>query len=622
MNYSNRHTKYQSRRFKLMAFFIWGFITSCLFFISLATVYAQGQTNLELANQYMSTGEYDKAVVYFEKQYNVDPYGTYKPFLECYMLLKDYEKAEKLIKKHQKRNPAMTTLWVDLGRIESLQGNEEEAKKTYDKAIKSLFPDIQQVNALGNAFVELRMLGMAEQTYLEGRKLLNGSYTFGFELAEIYAQQNELGKMVEEYLNLLEVSESYASSIQAILQNKLSYEADSKLADAVRTGLLRRVQKSGQKTIYNELLYWLLLQERDFASALTQAMALDKRNDENGSRIIALGKTCYSNEDYETAEACFDYIIQKGSNTPYYINARLELIEARDDRMSSTGIYDSISLRKLQSDYENLFQELGKTPSTAQLLPGYARLMGFRLNDIEKATAILEETINMPRVSPNLVAACKLQLGDLLILKGDVWDASLYYSQVDKDYKNDAIGREAKYRNARLSYYMGEFEWAAAQLGVLKAATSQLISNDAMQLGLLIMDNLGTDSITEPLQMYSRADLFDFCNRIEQALATLDSLLISWPGHSLTDEIWFKQATLYARKGNYVKAAELYTSVFESYPDDILADDAIFRLAEMKEQRMNSKEDAKALYELIITKYPGSLFTVEARKRFRKLRGD
>ncbi|MEY3342536.1 MAG: hypothetical protein RL090_220, partial [Bacteroidota bacterium] len=427
MSYINKHTHHLSNRCKTAVVFIKVFLVSCLMFTSSDTVYAQGQTNIELANQYMSTGEYDKAVVYFEKQYSIDPYGTYKPYLECCLLLKDYEKAEKLVKRHQKKNPAIATLWVDLGRIESMQGNEEEAKKNFDKAIKSLFPDIQQVVALGTAFSEMRMLGMAEQTYLEGRKLMNGSYNFGFELADVYAQQNEIGKMVEEYLNMLEQNESYASSIQAILQNKLSYEADSKLADAVRTGLLRRVQKAGQKTIYNELLYWLLLQERDFASALTQAIALDKRNDENGSRILALGKTCYSNEDYETAEQCFDYIISKGTNTPYYINARLELIEARDNRMSTTGIYDSLSLRKLQQDYERVFQELGKTPVTAQLLPGYARLMGFRLNDLEKASSILEETINMPRVSQNLIAACKLQLGDLLILKGEVWDASLYY---------------------------------------------------------------------------------------------------------------------------------------------------------------------------------------------------
>lgn len=599
---------------------------SCLVFFQLVSTphitFAQGQTNIELANQYMSTGDYDKAVVYFEKQYGFDPYGTYRSYLDCCLLLKDYEKAEKLIRKHQKKNPAIATLWVDLGNVLALKGQEQEAQATYDKAIKNIFPDIGQINALGKAFMDMRLMGMAEKTYLEGRKLMGENYSFGFELAELYAQMNEVGKMVEEYLQLLDTYENYLPSVQAILQNKLSYEADNNLADVIRTSLLRRVQKAGQKTVYNELLYWLLLQEKDFSSALTQAIALDRRNDENGSRIISLGKLCYSNGDYETAEECFAYIIGKGPSTPYYINARLELIEARDNRITSTGIYDTISLVKLQGDYEAAFAELGKTPITAPLMAGYARLLAFHLNNIEKAVDILDETINMPRVQPSLVAECKLELGDILILRGNIWDASLYYSQVDKDYKNDAIGREAKYRNARLSYYMGEFEWAAAQLNVLKAATSQLISNDAMQLGLLIMDNLGTDSITEPVQMYARADLYDFCNRRKEALATLDSLLISWPGHSLTDEIWFKQAVIYSKNGNYTKAAELYSQVFQSYPDDILADDAMFRLAEMTEIRMNDKEGAKALYEMILNKYPGSLFTVEARKRFRKLRGD
>ena len=583
---------------------------------------AQGQTNLDLANQYMSTGEYDKAIVYWEKQYNFDPYGTYKSYLDCCLLLKDFERAEKLVKKHQKKNPAIGTLWVDLGNIYALQGDEVKAQEQYDKAVKNLFPDIGQINALGKAFMDLRLMGMAEKTYLEGRKLMTNNYTFGFELAELYAQMNEIQKMVDEYLDLLDVYENYMPSVQAILQNKLSYEADSKLADIIRTSLLRRVQKAGQKTVYNELLYWLLLQEKDFSSAITQAIALDKRNNENGSRLISLGKLCYSNSDYETAEECFAYIIQKGAASPYYITARLELIQARNNRITSSGIYDSTSLVQLQQDYEAAFAELGKSPVTATLMAGYAKLLAFQLNNIEKAVEVLDETINMPRVSPSLVAECKLELGDILILRGNVWDASLYYSQVDKDFKNDAVGREAKYRNARLSYYMGEFEWAAAQLNVLKAATSQLISNDAMQLGLLIMDNLGTDSITEPVQMYARADLYEFCNRRKEALSTLDSLLVAWPGHSLTDEIWFKQATIQAKNGNYAKAAELYTQVFQNYPDDILADDAMFRLAEMSELRMNDKEAAKTMYEMILTKYPGSLFTVEARKRFRKLRGD
>lgn len=169
---------------------------------------------------------------------------------------------------------------------------------------------------------------------------------------------------------------------------------------------------------------------------------------------------------------------------------------------------------------------------------------------------------------------------------------------------------------------MGEFEWAGAQLNVLKAATSQLISNDAMSLGLLIMDNLGLDSITEPLLMYSRADLYEFCNQNDQSLATLDSILIQFPTHSLTDEIWFKQAGIQVKKGNFAEASKLYMDIVETYPDDILADDALYRLADLTENKLNDKEKAKTLYELLLTKFPGSLYAVDARKKFRMLRGD
>jgi tetratricopeptide (TPR) repeat protein len=215
-----------------------------------------------------------------------------------------------------------------------------------------------------------------------------------------------------------------------------------------------------------------------------------------------------------------------------------------------------------------------------------------------------------------------LELGDILILQGEVWDAALYYGQVDKDFKHDAIGREAKFRNARLSYYLGEFEWAAAQLNVLKAATSQLISNDAMSLALLIMDNTGMDSITEPLLIYSRADLLEFRNNDDKALVTLDSVLTKFPGHSLTDEVWFKKAYIFEKKGMNDTAAVYLNNIVEKYPDDILADDALFQLGGLYENQLNDKSKAMELYEKLLTKYSGSLFAAEARKRFRALRGD
>jgi tetratricopeptide (TPR) repeat protein len=587
-------------------------------------VYSQGQNNIELANQYAATGEYDKAVIYFEKWYNSDPFTAYAPYLNALFALKDYEKAEKLIKKQIKKIPTNAVLWVDLGQVALMQNKEELAKDHYAKAIKSLFPDIQQIQNLGNAFVEKRKLDYAELTFLEGRKMMGETYPFSFELAEVYAQQQEPQKMVDEYINLLDFNDAYMANIQAILQNKIAFDTEGGLADIVRTALLRKVQKGNQKPVYNELLFWLVLQEKDFETALIQAKALDKRNDENGSRLLTLGKLCVSNQQYAIAEECFDYVIRKGATNPNYISARMELIAAKDAAITTSGAYTKSDLLSLEKQYQEALTELGRNQVTAQLISNYAHLEAFYLNKTDEAIALLEETINLPRVSPLFVAQCKLELGDILILNGQVWDASLYYSQVDKDYKHDAIGREGKFRNARLSYYMGEFEWAAAQLNVLKAATSQLISNDAMQLGLLIMDNMGLDSDTNttPLLKYSRADLLAFCNHNDEAILTLDSLLTEFPSHSLTDEAWFKQATLYYRKGDFTKAAALYQKVYDSYPDDILGDDALYKLAEITENKLNDKNKAKELYETLLTKFPGSLFTVDARKRFRLLRGD
>ncbi len=582
----------------------------------------QAQNDEDLANQYLSTSEYDKAQVYFEKWYDKDPYHAYKPYLNCLLVMKEYKEASKLIKKHMKMMPGNPALYVDMGTVEEQSGDEKAAQQKYEEAIRSLNADVQQVLALGNAFIEKRLYSYAQETYLRGRQLLNGVYPFAFELADVYAQKREFDKMVDEYLDMLQFSESYLPNIQAVLQNKMTFDLEGGLNEVIRTSLLRRIQSNPNNTVYSEMLYWLYLQEKDFYSAFIQAKALDKRLDENGFRILNLGRLAMYNEDYEVAEECFRFIIQKGKQNSLYMNARMSLVEATDRKIISTGGYSKTDLTELENEYLQILNEFGKNQATAPVISKLAHLEAFYLNKIEAAISLLEEAISLPRVTPQFIAECKLELGDILILTGEIWDASLYYSQVDKDFKNDAIGREAKYRNARLSFYMGEFDWAAAQLNVLKSATSQLFSNDAMYLGMLIMDNVGLDSNTTPLLMYSRSDLYDFCNRNTEAMSTLDSLLIEWPGHSLTDEAWFKQGGIEVKRGNYASAVSYFKKVYEVYPDDILADDALFKMADLRENKLNESAEAKSLYEELLTKYPGSLFAVEARKRFRKLRGD
>jgi tetratricopeptide (TPR) repeat protein len=466
------------------------------------------------------------------------------------------------------------------------------------------------------------MFDYAVLTYLQGRKLLKGAYPFSFELAEAYGQLGKFNEMVNEYITMIDFNPGYLPNIQTILQNKIANDLSGNMSDLVRQSLLRSIQKYPNESRYSELLLWLFLQEKDFESAFIQAKGLDKRLAENGDRLLSLGRTCVSNKDFLTAEKCFQYVVEKGSLNINYTTARMELINAVNERVTTSGNYTQADLLRLKQDYVTTLSELGKNVATAPLIRGYAHLEAFYLFNTDTAIELLNETIELPNLKSQFKAECKLELADIYVFDGLVWDAALLYGQVDKDFKNDILGREAKFRNSRLSYYLGEFDWAKDQLNVLKAATSQLISNDALSLALLITDNTNLDTSNAAMIVYSRADLLDFQNKDSLALMVLDSLINGYPNHSLTDEAWFKKAQILKSKGRFTEALVYLQDIIDKYPDDILADDALFQLADLNENKLDDTEKAKVLYETLLTKYPGSLFVVDARKRFRTLRGD
>jgi tetratricopeptide (TPR) repeat protein len=583
-------------------------------------VSAQGLNNLDLARQYESTGEFDKAAVYYEKQYNIDPFGTYEPYLKCLKQIKDYKEAEKLIKKQAKRGAGAGKYTVDLGLLYEMEGDTEKAKKQFETAIKNLHPDAGDIYAVANTFIMNGKPDLALETFLKGRSLVPDN-NFGFDIAELYGRKGETQKMIDEYLDIMTENTLFQANVQSVLQYKLSQDSDSNLANLLRMSLLRKIQREPSQLIYNEFLYWLFMQEKDFESALIQAKALDKKTGDTGNRIYSLGEICISNQAWTVAEKCFDYIVAKGSNHPLYIRAKIAMLSAAFEKTTESH-YTQAELLTLEKQFTEALQALGKNSITAPLMVQQAQLEAFYLDKVAEGRKILEEVIAMPALSPNYIAEVKLALGDIMILDGDLWEASLTYSQVDKDFKHDAIGREAKFRNARLSYYLGEFEWAEAQLNVLKQATSQLISNDALDLALLISDNIGDDSITEPLQIYSRAELLAFQHKNDLALQTLDSILVLYPGRKITANVWFKKAGIYITRGDFDSAITLYSDIVKNYADGVLADDALFRIGSIYENNLKDIEKAKSTYEQFIDKYPSSVFIAEARRHYRLLRGD
>ncbi len=599
-------------------------LSTFLLFLLLISFSSTAQLNTQrpLADQFLNNAEYDKAAAIYDKIYDQDPYGIFPNYLRCLMALKEYDKSEKMIRKMIKKTPDNLSYGVDLGYLYFIQGDNNKSKQQYEKTIKLLKPDQQQVVTLANAFVARQELDYALTTYLEGKKMMKGIYSFSFETAEIYYQKKEFPKMIDEYLDVLSENSAYIQNVQNILQARIGNDPDNSKNDLLRTALLRRIQRNADQPIFSELLIWLFVQQKDFDSAFIQAKGLDKRQKEDGGRLMSLGSLSASNLNYDASIKCYQYVIEKNASNPYYISARMELLNVLNKKITESNVYTQDDLLKLERDYVTALNELGKNAQTASLVRGLSHLRVFYLDKTGDAMTELEAAIDFPGISTQVQAECKLELGDILLFTGNVWDSDLLYSQVDKSFKNDPLGQEAKFRAARLDYFRGDFLWAQAQLDILKSATSQLMANDALSLSLLISDNVGEDSTSDALMMFSRADLLSYQNKNDLALSVLDTLLYQFPGHSLTDDVWYKEAQIMDTKRNFVMEDSLLKQIVEKHADGILADDALFDRAELYEKKLKDESKAMELYQDLLTKFPGSLYCVEARKRFRALRGD
>lgn len=596
-----------------------------IFFLTIAfTGFSQATSDQQLAAQYFQSGEYDKAALYYEKLYSKKPSTFYYNYLlKCLIEIRDYKEASKLIKKHMKNEPGNPVFYVDLGSLNKLEGDEEEATKNYEKAIKELTGNANQAIQLGNAFKAKEEYGYALKVFEKADKLLNGTHPFNVNFADIFLIQGEFNKAIDQYLLLAEKGEAYINQAQNVLALNVNFEQENNSkVDYLKTELIKRVQKDPGNEIYNEMLIWFYKQKNDYATAFTQVKALDKRKNQT-DKVFQFAQECKNNDKLDVAQNAFTYIIDKGNNgNSYYVESRMELVDVLFKKVVSRGIYEESDLISLEKNYVDVLEELGRNAQTVTLVKGLAKIEAFYLQRTDSSIVLLEEALTFPGLLLKTQAEIKLDLADVLLLSGNVWEASLYYSQVEKSFKNDIIGHEAKFRNAKISYYTGDFNWARAQLDVLKKSTSKLIANDAMQLSLLISDNISEDSLFDPLQIYSRADLKLFRNDTKGAEKTLDTLAMLYSYHSLADEIHFMRFRIAKQEKDFEKAVKELTIVADKYSFDILADDALFNLAEIYQYYYKDEEKAAEFYKRILFDHPGSLYVIEARKRFRSIRGE
>jgi tetratricopeptide (TPR) repeat protein len=597
----------------------WLAIILFLTFTSVAS--AQKGRDETLAASYFQNGEYDKAAELYQSLWEKSGYAPqfYTPLFSTYLTLKKYDDAEKLVKKQLKKYDQVVQYQIDLGYLYKVKGDQSKSKDAYDKVIKNIRasePDIRQIAIAFRAYHES---DYEIATYERGEKIFKGNLDFSYELGGACFSKGNNVNAAKYYIDNIEKSPDNTQQVKNFLQT--SRGADKLLAE-METQLYSRIQKKPDNDDYIDFLTWIYVQNKDFEGAIVQMKALDKRKGEDGYRVLTIARMAQTEGFYDEAVSGFDYVVKRVPRSSLYFQARTDLLNCRKEKIAKTINYTQEDLLGLKADYTSFIDENGKTPRTAQSMKELADLEGFYLHDIPSAITDCEEVINMPGVPPQLRDKTKLSLGDLYLISGDVWESTLLYSQVDKEEKDAPLGEEARFKNAKLSYYKGDFDWAQEQLKVLKSATSELTANDAIELSAFIIDNLGLDTDTRAMSMYAGAELLLFQNKDEEAEKKLDSILLLFPGHALFDDIEYTKAKIYVRRREFQKAVPLLEDIIKNYGKDIKGDDATFLLAEINEKELHNIDKAKELYKSIITDYSNSLLVIEARKRFRALRGD
>ncbi|MGJ8737012.1 tetratricopeptide repeat protein [Zobellia laminariae] len=569
-----------------------------------------------LAKQYFNDGDFEKAVVYYEKLVEKNPRRTdYTEALTAtYQQLERYTDAENLLLEKIKDTNVYPTLLIEMGYNYRLQNQLEKAQEYYQKAISKIEKNPNYGYGIGSRFQNYALLDEALTAYTKAMEL-NPQLDFNYQMARIYGEQGDIEKMYVSYLTLISEGKTSKSKVLRNIDEFITADPENENNIKLKKILLQNAQKNPE-ILWNELLSWLFVQQKQYGSAFRQEKAIYKRVDgANTQRLNTLGNLAFVEKETETAQDIYQYIADNSGDAVTKLNAQLNLI---DIQLLEPTEKD---LEEVQKQFEELIDIHGFKSQTLQLQVAYSNFLTFKKENPEKAIQILKQSLELP-LNERGKAFVKLALGDILVYDKRFNEALIYFSQIQQNLKNDVLGQNARYKVAQTSFYKGDFDWALTQLKVLRSSTSQLIANDAMQLSLLISDNSLEDSTQTALKKYARADLLAYQNKTKEAITELDDILQNHKGEKIEDEALLKQGQLLELSNDYEAAEYNYQKITEFYANGILADDAHFALAELYRNKLNQPEKAKSHYEKIIYNYQDSYYFPQARKNFRILRGD
>ncbi len=591
-----------------------------LLLLSPTLLYAQmPPSKLAQARQFVLNDDIENAIKTYKEAYDEAPFDklVYNEYLATLLKAKKYTEAESLVEYMSNIRREDASILIDLGKVYELSGKTKKAEEHYDKAIATLKGDDYNTRAIADAFIRNDKKDYAIKAYEATQAILQNPYLYATQLAMLYAETGATKGALDALMNTVAIQPAALEDVKAAILKMT--ESDINKLDEIQKEISNRIKNEPNNYVWKDIQNWLFAQKGDYEKALQATISQDKKQKEDGQNVLSFANYCIKDKKYDVAVKAYDYILNKKEVSPFFEQALVSKIQVENAMLQNQMPIDNNLLQTLLKDYDTLFTHF-PVYSSQPLRRDYAFLLARYAHKPDSAIHILNELIAQPRLQKEFIGNVKLDLGDYLVLQQKLWDASLIYSQVDKDFKQDMLGEEARFRNAKLAYYRGDFEWAQTQLSVLKSSTTELIANDALYLSVLITENTPPDSNLAPLLRFAAADLLMFQFKSKEADQLLDSIAKAFPENPLQDDILMQRGKIAEEEGRYNDAIDFYQKTVKDFGDDVLADDAVFRLGTLYQNKIKDKAKAIEYYEKLIVDYPGSTWVQQARAQYNELK--
>jgi len=641
-----------------------------------SSAYSQDLQEIQIANEYILKGEKDKALALYEQliKKNENIALVHTNYLNLLLDVGNFKDAEEYVERLIKRDGKFNYR-LDLGIIYVRSGDIAKADKYFKSIIKSQADDPYKLKATSDYLASRNLVDYSILALQQARSLSGNPTLYTLELANLYRLSGKRDQMVEEYLNYVTQTPANISYVKNLMQILLTKPEE---LESLEKLLYDRVQKNQNSEVFVDLLIWVNLQQKNFYGAFIQSRAYDKRFRKEQPKTLEIAQIALNNGDFENADRCFSFVIKEYANTENELPARLGLIQTREAKVKKTYPINKDSVKYLISEYQKFRESYPDHINSYEAVMSQSLLHAYYLDEKDSAVNGLNQLIVNNKVSPTMKAKAKIELGDIYLLKEEPWEATLLYSQVEKTQRESPLGYEAKLRNAKLSYFKGDFLLAQEHLDILKQATTREIANDAMELSMRIKENTIYDTTGAALKEFAAVELLLAQNKNDLALQRLKDFRVTkkvkmsrqealaknllpidesiktdelknlkeeldrqkqnptavsnvtdsvWVEveqdfTSIKDDIYWLEANLRMQQGEFDQSLVLLEKVITEFGDDILSDDAYFLQGEIHERYLKNNDKAMEIYLNFLTKYPGSVYAAEARKRYRQLRGD